>query len=563
VHWAAEPQCIPPERCIRPIPTVVHYRPLCIRWRGRIVTSPLGSSPTWAWMYLPRGAGLAGLCRIVIDMSHGLVPEGFTTMSIKLIHHRHLFVGGNWVVPHSTGVMSVFSANSEQAIGTVPDPDHADVGTAVRAARVAFDDPSGWSQWSADARASAMRRLADAIDRRAGEIAMRVSEQNGMPIFLSTASDSRLPARLLRYYADIIEMASTVEVRESSSGGNTLVLRMPRGVVAAVVPWNFPNTMAALKYAPALAAGCTVVVKPSPETVLDAILLGEAVIEADLPPGVFNIVPGGREAGAYLVGHPGVDKVSFTGSTTAGRQIGEVCGRLLRPVTLELGGKSAAIVLDDADLELSRFCAELMPALFGNNGQTCFLTGRVLAPRNRYDEVVETLAHLAGSLTVGNSLDPETQVGPLVSARQRDRVEAYIAKGIEEGARVVVGGGRPPHQKTGWFVEPTVFANVDNSHTIAREEIFGPVITITPYDGVDDAVRLANDSEYGLAGSIWTTDSERGLAVARRIVTGSVGINHYQADVHSPTTMIKSSGLGVKFGPEALSSYQRYQSVYL
>jgi aldehyde dehydrogenase (NAD+) len=177
--------------------------------------------------------------------------------------------------------------------------------------------------------------------------------------------------------------------------------------------------------------------------------------------------------------------------------------------------------------------------------------------------VVETLAHLAGSLTVGDSLDPETQVGPLVSARQRDRVEAYIAKGIEEGARVVVGGGRPPHQKTGWFVEPTVFANVDNSHTIAREEIFGPVITITPYDGVDDAVRLANDSEYGLAGSIWTTDSERGLAVARRIMTGSVGINHYQADVHSPTTMIKSSGLGVKFAPEALSSYQRYQSVYL
>jgi acyl-CoA reductase-like NAD-dependent aldehyde dehydrogenase len=485
------------------------------------------------------------------------------TMSTRFVHHRHIFVGGSWVTPHSTGVMSVSSANSEQPIGTVPDSDHADVDMAVLAARVAFDDPSGWSQWLPDARASAMRRLADAIDRRAGEMAVRVSEQNGMPIFLSTASDSRRPAHLLRYYSDIVETTNADDVRESSSGGSTAVFRMPLGVVAAVVPWNFPNTMAALKYAPALAAGCTVVVKPSPETVLDAILLGEAVIEADLPPGVFNIVPGGWQAGAYLVAHPEVDKVSFTGSTTAGREIGEVCGRLLRPVTLELGGKSAAIILDDADLELSRVGAQLAPALFGNNGQTCFLTGRVLAPLSRYEEVVDALANLAGSLTVGDSLDPETQVGPLVSARQRDRVEAYIAKGIEEGARVVVGGGRPPQQKTGWFVEPTVFADVDNSHTIAREEIFGPVITVTPYEDDNDAVRLANDSEYGLAGSVWTTDSERGLAVARRVVTGSVGINHYQADVHSPTTMIKSSGLGLKLGPEALSSYQRYQSVYL
>jgi acyl-CoA reductase-like NAD-dependent aldehyde dehydrogenase len=338
---------------------------------------------------------------------------------------------------------------------------------------------------------------------------------------------------------------------------------MPLGVVAAVVPWNFPNTMAALKYAPALAAGCTVVLKPSPETVLDAILVGEAALEAGLPPGVFNIVPGGRETGAYLVRHSGVDKVSFTGSTAAGRHIGEVCGRLLRPVTLELGGKSAAIVLDDADLDLSQVGMQLAPALFGNNGQTCFLTSRVLAPRSRYDAVVDTVANLARSLTVGNSLDPDTKVGPLVSSRQRDRVEGYIAMGREEGARLVVGGGRPEGQQTGWFVEPTVFADVDNSHAIAREEIFGPVVTVTPYGDDDDAVRLANDSEYGLAGTVWTTDRARGLTVARRIVTGSVGINHYQPDVHSPTTMIKSSGLGLKFGPEALASYQRYQSVYL
>jgi acyl-CoA reductase-like NAD-dependent aldehyde dehydrogenase len=484
-------------------------------------------------------------------------------MASEIIQHRHLLVGGKWVTPHSGDVTSVFSANTEEMIGSVPDSDRADVDSAVQAARVAFDDPSGWSQWSPAARAEAMRTLADAIDRRAGEIARRVSEQNGMPIFLSTASDSRRPGHLLRYYADVIEEESAEDVRLNSSGGSTMVLRMPFGVVAAVVPWNFPNTMAALKYAPALAAGCTVVLKPSPETVLDAILVGEAALEAGLPPGVFNIVPGGRETGAYLVRHSGVDKVSFTGSTAAGRHIGEVCGRLLRPVTLELGGKSAAIVLDDADLDLSQIGMQLAPALFGNNGQTCFLTSRVLAPRSRYDAVVDTVANLARSLTVGNSLDPDTKVGPLVSSRQRDHVERYIAMGREEGARLVVGGGRPEGQQTGWFVEPTVFADVDNSHAIAREEIFGPVVTVTPYGDDDDAVRLANDSEYGLAGTVWTTDRARGLAVARRIVTGSVGINHYQPDVHSPTTMIKSSGLGLKFGPEALASYQRYQSVYL
>jgi aldehyde dehydrogenase (NAD+) len=330
-----------------------------------------------------------------------------------------------------------------------------------------------------------------------------------------------------------------------------------------VVPWNFPNTMAALKYAPALAAGCTVVLKPSPETVLDTVLLGDAALEAGLPAGVLNIVPGGREAGAYLVEHPDVNKVSFTGSTAAGGRIGEVCGRLLRPVTLELGGKSAAVVLDDADLDLGVIGAKLAPTLFGNNGQTCFLTSRVLAPRSRYDEVVDALAALAGSLTVGNSLDPATQVGPLVSRRQRDRVEGYIATGREQGARLVVGGGRPVERKTGWFVEPTVFADVDNSHTIAREEIFGPVVTVTPYEDDDDAVRIANDSEYGLAGTVWTSDHARGVAVARHIVTGSVGINHYAPDLESPITMIKASGIGVKFGPEALSSYRRFQSLYL
>jgi aldehyde dehydrogenase (NAD+) len=479
-----------------------------------------------------------------------------------VIEQPELLVGGQWRAPHSTERITVCSANTEAPIGSVPRADEVDVEAAVQSARAAFDDPGGWAHWEPAERADAIRRLADAIEVRSEEIARRVSDQNGMPIFLSQMGEARSPARLLRYFAELASERAIEEERASSSGGRTLVRRVPVGVVAAVAPWNFPNIMAALKYAPALAAGCTVVLKPSPETVLDAILLGEAIVEAGFPDGVFSIVPGGPETGAQLVAHEAVDKVSFTGSTATGRWIGEVCGRLLRPVTLELGGKSAAIILDDAELDPSVIGRQLVPALLGNNGQTCFITSRVLAPRSRYDEVVDAIAALARSLPVGNSLDPETRVGPLVSERQRDRVLGYIVVGSEEGARLVAGGGRPAHQQTGWFVEPTVFADVDNSAKIAREEIFGPVVTITPYGDDDDAVRIANDSDYGLAGTVWTTDDSRGLEVARRIQTGTVGINGYLADFHSPTTMIKASGIGVKFGPEALASYERFQSVY-
>jgi aldehyde dehydrogenase (NAD+) len=364
----------------------------------------------------------------------------------------------------------------------------------VRAARSAFDE---WSRWTPAARAEALRALADAIDRRADELARRVSEQNGMPIGLSKIADSRRPGQFLRYYAEVACQQTAEETR-----GSTLVRRLPLGVVAAVVPWNFPNTMAALKYAPALAAGCTVVVKTTPETVLDAIVVAEAALDAGLPPGVLNLVTGGREAGRYLVGHPDVDKVSFTGSTEAGREVGAAAGTLLRPVTLELGGKSAAVVLDDADLDLGTVGARLAPALFGNNGQTCFLTSRVLAPRSRYDEVVDTVVTLARSLTVGDALDPATRIGPLVSERQRAWVEGYIGKGRADGARLVLGGGRPAAQTRGWFVEPTVFADVDNASTIAQEEIFGPVMSVLRFSSEEEAYRITNDVEYGLAAGV-------------------------------------------------------------
>ena len=482
-----------------------------------------------------------------------------------LTDHRWLFVNGGWETPSTDRRIPVLSANTGLPIGSVPDADRVDVDFAVRAARVAFDDPTGWSHWTPAARAQAMRQLADAIDRRSARIAPLVSDQNGMPIVMSTVGDSLRPGRTLRYYADLICEEATEEIRESSGGACTMVRRVPRGVVAAVVPWNFPNTLGAQKYAPALAAGCTVVLKPSPETVLDAVLVAEAAIEADLPAGVFNIVSGDGETGAHLVAHPDVDVVSFTGSTRVGRQIGETCGRLLRSVNLELGGKSPAVVLDDADLDLGKVGVgqRLAAALFMNNGQTCFVSSRVLAPGSRYDEVVDAIAELARSLVVGHSLDDATQIGPLVSERQRDRVENYIAKGKAQGARVVVGGGRPAGRKAGCFVEPTVFADVDNSHAIAREEVFGPVATITPYADDDDAVRLANDCDYGLAATVWTTDAERGADVARRLEVGTVGINHYLPDDNSPASMIKASGVGVKYGREALLSYQRYQSVYL
>jgi acyl-CoA reductase-like NAD-dependent aldehyde dehydrogenase len=340
------------------------------------------------------------------------------------------------------------------------------------------------------------------------------------------------------------------------------VRRDPIGVVGAIAPWNFPQSLASFKYAPALAAGCTMVIKPSPETSLDMCLVADAAAEAGVPAGVLNVVPGGREVGAYLVAHPRIDKVAFTGSTGAGRAIAEVCGRLLRPVTLELGGKSAAIILDDADLDLAAVGEKLFQNTLLNQGQTCFMGTRVLAPASRYDEVVDTFAALAGSLQIGDALDPSTQIGPMATSTHRDRVEGYIAKGKAEGARLVTGGGRPAGQDKGWFVEPTIFADVDNKFTIAQEEIFGPVLSLIKYGDDDEAVRIANDSEYGLGGTVWTRDADRGLAMATRVQTGNIGINGFVPDPAAPFGGIKSSGLGRELGPEAVHHYQQIKSIY-
>jgi aldehyde dehydrogenase (NAD+) len=475
-----------------------------------------------------------------------------------------LFIDGAWASPKGSETITVINPSTEEAIGRVPKGTETDVDAAVDAARRSFEDPNGWGGYSPRQRADALNRLADELDVRQGDIAAAVSNQNGMPISISSQLETNYPSAVLRYYAGLAANAEPDERRAGFLGaGDTLVQRVPIGVVAAIVPWNFPQALTAWKIGPALAAGCTMVLKPSPETVLDAYLLADAISAAGIPPGTVNIVPAGREVGAYLVSHPGIDKVTFTGSTAAGRSIGETCGRLLRPVTLELGGKSAAIFLDDVALDLSVIGEALFSACLLNNGQTCFLNSRILAPRSRYDEVVDAVAALAGSMEVGDALDPATQIGPMSTAAHRERVEGYIAKGKAEGGRVVVGGGRPLGLSRGWFVEPTVFADVDNSATIAQEEIFGPVLTVIAYENDDDAVRIANDSDYGLGGSVWTADSGRGEAIARRVRTGTIGVNRYLPDVAAPFGGVKASGLGRELGPEALAAHQEIKSIYV
>jgi aldehyde dehydrogenase (NAD+) len=478
------------------------------------------------------------------------------------LQYDTFYIGGTWVRPSTDRVIVPVDASTEQPLGRVPDGAPADIDTAVSAARRAFDDPTGWASWEPGRRAEVMERFADAIDARADEFVTRVSAQNGMPVAVARQLEVGYPSAVLRYYAELARTTALTETRAGLFGGSVEVRRLPMGVVGAIVPWNFPQALSMFKIAPAMAAGCTLVVKPSPETVLDAYLLAEAADAAGLPDGVLNIVPGGRETGAHLVSHPEVDKVAFTGSTPAGRAIAETCGRLLRPVTLELGGKSAAIVLDDAELDLARIGEDLFGSTLLNNGQTCFIGTRVLAPRHRYSEVVDAFTALAASLTVGPALDPDTRIGPLATARQRDRVQSYIAEGRGSGARLTTGGGRPRGLDRGWFVEPTVFADVDNGSALAQEEIFGPVLSLIPYEDVDDAVRIANDSDFGLGGTVWTSAPERGAAVAHRVRTGTIGVNRYIPDPVAPFGGIKASGLGRELGPEGLTAYQQAQTVY-
>jgi len=474
-----------------------------------------------------------------------------------MIDRTEFFIDGAWTRPEGEGRMPVVEAATEDDLGVIPVATDRDIDRAVAAARRA---QPGWAAATPAERADALDAFADALAEVAGEVAETVSRQNGMPISLSRFLEGKFPLILMRYYADLIR-SRAMEDERVSRFNRTLVRRTPVGVVGAIVPWNYPVTLAVAKIAPALAAGCTLVVKPTPGTALDSYLLAESAMRAGLPPGIVNWVPAGREVGEHLVAHPDVDKIAFTGSTAAGRRIGEICGGLIRPVSLELGGKSAAIVLEDADLPA--LSQKFFAATLANNGQTCVSSSRILAPRSRYEEVVDFVAALASESTVGDPLDPATEIGPLASAEHRDRVERFIRIGREEGARLVAGGGRPAGLDRGWYVEPTVFADVASRSTLGQEEIFGPVLSVIPYDDEEDAVRIANDTEYGLAGSVWSSDVDRATALARRVETGTIGVNGFDIDPYAPFGGVKHSGLGREFGPEGLAAFETFQSIYL
>ena len=461
--------------------------------------------------------------------------------------YDRLFIGGEWVSPAGTGKIEVINPTTEEVVGTVPDATTADIDKAVAAARTAFDQ-GPWPKMAPAERAAILTKVSEAL--KADMVAW------------GTMAQVFAPTMIFDYY---VGLASTFQFDEVRQGlmGEVLVAKEPVGVVGAISPWNVPLFIAAAKLGPALVAGCTVVFKPAPETPLDALRLAEMFEEAGLPKGVLSVVPAGREVGEHLVSHPGVDKVSFTGSTAAGKKIGAICGSQLKRFSLELGGKSAAILLDDVNL--AEALPMLLPNAIMNNGEACIAQTRILAPRDRYQEVVDAVVEKVAAMKVGDPLDPTVEVGPLVAERQRDRVEGYFKIGQDEGAKIALGGGRPPNMDKGWFVDPTVFVNVDNSMRIAQEEIFGPVLAVIPYDGGDEnAVSIANDSHYGLCGSVWTGDSERGLKVARGVRTGTYMLNSpVPVDFSTPFGGFKESGMGREFGPDGLELFLEKKSINL
>ncbi len=480
-------------------------------------------------------------------------------MAVK--SYDKLFIGGEWVAPERSATIEVVSPYTEEVIASVPDGTVGDINRAVAAAREAFDR-GPWPRMAVAERAQVLAKVGQRLGEELPALAEIITQEMGTPILFSQLAQVGAPMMIFNYFAELGGTYATDAVRTGILSPEVLVTKEPVGVVGAIAPWNVPLFLAAAKLAPALLAGCTVVFKPAPETPLDAFRLAEIFVECGLPKGVLSIVPAGREVSERLVSHPDVDKISFTGSTVAGRKIASICGEQLKRCTLELGGKSAAILLDDVDLGVT--IPMLMPNALMNNGQACIAQTRILAPRARYDEVVDAICEsVRNEWHEGDPMDMGTAVGPLVAARQRDRVESYIAKGKDEGAIAKIGGNKSS-QPHGWFVEPTIFSNVDNKMTIAQEEIFGPVLVVIPYDGDDDAVSIANDSDYGLCGSVFSADNERGLGIARQVRTGTYMLNSATPiDFASPFGGYKASGIGREFGPEGLESFLETKSINL
>lgn len=474
------------------------------------------------------------------------------------MHYDSLFIGGRWTAPAGSERLQVISPATVEPVGSVPVVTRADVDAAVAAARHAFDH-GPWPSTPPAVRAEVLTRAARLIEQKSGELVAALTAEMGAT-GLAAVTLNQLPATAtLDTYAALAQNFPWTETR-TGSFGTTRVSREPLGVVAAVTAWNVPLFLAVNKLAPALLAGCTIVLKPAPLTPLSANIVADIFTEAGVPEGVISVLPAEADVAEYLIGHPGVDKVTFTGSTPVGRKIAAIAGEQLKSVSLELGGKSAAILLDDFDV------ANIPVLAFSglmNSGQGCVAQTRILAPRGRYQEITDALVEHVRTLKTGDPTDPSVTFGPLISERQRERVEGYIAKGKAEGARLVLGGGRPAGVERGWFVEPTIFADVDNKSTIAQEEIFGPVLSVIPYGTEDEAIDIANDSAYGLAGSVWTTDIEHGAEIAARVRTGTYAINWYAFDPTSPFGGYKNSGLGRENGPEGLDAFCEQKSLLM
>ena len=458
-----------------------------------------------------------------------------------------LYIGGAWVPSTGTGTLEVVNSATEEVIGTIPEGTPEDVDRAVRAAADAF--PS-WAATSRDERAKTLERVKEGLMARTTDIATLISQEVGMPFTLSNLIQVGLP---VMSFTSAVELATEFPFEEQV--GNSLIVREPVGVVGAITPWNYPLHQIAAKVAPALAAGCTVVVKPSEVAPLNAFILAEIFDEVGLPPGVFNLVTGvGPVVGEAIASHPLVDMVSFTGSTRAGKRVMALAAEGVKRVALELGGKSPNVILEDADL--SSAVPAGIAACYLNSGQTCSALTRMIVPRSRLAEVEELAVETAETYTPGDPFDATTRLGPLVSATQLERVHGYIKKGVDEGARLLTGGADAPEGlQKGYYVRPTVFSDVTRDMTIAQEEIFGPVLSIIPYDTEEEAVEIANDTVYGLAGGVWAGDKEHAEAVARRLRSGQVEVNGGGFNPLAPFGGYKQSGIGRELGKYGLEEY--------
>ncbi|WP_109807521.1 aldehyde dehydrogenase [Sphingosinithalassobacter portus] len=476
-------------------------------------------------------------------------------------HPNALFIGGRWRPSTSGKRIELINPSTEQVFASVVEAGPEDVELAVTAAREAFDS-GPWPRLSPAERAQYMRKLAAALIEREEALDAAWIAQVGVPVSMAGGS-TRGTCGLLDYYAGLAETYRWEDVRPSHGFMSevAVVVREPVGVVAAIAPWNGPLASMLIKLAPALAAGCTIVMKPSPETPLEAFLIAEAAEAAGFPEGVINLIPADREVSELLVRHPGIDKVAFTGSSAAGMQIASICASRMARYTMELGGKSAAIVLDDFDP--SALGPAIAPLITLLCGQVCINFSRVLVPRARHDAYVESLAAAMKATVVGDPQDAGTMMGPLAMRRHHEKVSGFIAQGEREGARLVTGGGRPAGLGCGFFIEPTVFANATNDMVIASEEIFGPVTAVIPYDSEEEAVRIANDSEYGLSGGVYTHDTDRAYAMARRIRTGHFTQNGRDFDLTNPFGGFKKSGYGREGGPEGLEPFTEIKTVFL